>query len=90
MADSLVAGATSNPEVEVRVADPVKSTTSLHGRKEFATPLLMQILDIGTSDIVRIKDMKPNFIISIIQSEKQQIPKLSFFIDQNKFISQKN
>jgi len=66
--DWFVAGATSNSEVDVRVADnPVKSTASLQGRKYVATPLLMQIFDIGTSDMVRRKDMKPNFIISMIQ-----------------------
>ena len=57
-----------DPAISVadKEAGSTNSVGSLHGWKEFAMASLMQIFDMGTSDIVRSNDMKPKFIISII------------------------
>ena len=48
-------------------------TGSLHGWKEFATAWVMQIFDMCTSVISRSNDMKPKFIISMINISDQMI-----------------
>ena len=55
-----------DPESSIadETAGPSNSGGSLQGRKEFAMACGTQILDMGDSDIVRSKDMKPSIIIS--------------------------